>query len=202
MNVDFNKFIEYFFNKYYLEQSFSMFYVVIFLFIFVFLLFYLLLSDVEDSPIMGSNKIKGKIYQLWKNQYFMTAYLGFFVVIIYNLALGFEVINKEQVKRYSGDLIYDKELFVSDLKSSKVLEDLTTEQEEKVKKEIILAIYGETESNRIANLFYEKGNIKLAPITLKEVKSNLEEYREGKMKTLVIESEKQLEEIRLEEIRK
>lgn len=196
MNVDFNKFIEYFFNKYYLEPSFSMFYVVIFLFIFVFLLFYLLLSDVEDSPIMGSNKIKGKIYQLWKNQYFMTVYLGLFVVVIYNLALGFEVINKEQVKRYSGDLIYDKELFVSDLKSSKVLEDLTTEQEEKVKKEIILAIYGETENNKMVNLFYEKGNIKLAPITIKEVKSNLEEYRQGKMKALVIESEKQLEEIR------
>lgn len=202
MNVDFNKFIEYFFDKYHLEPSFLMFGAITSLFIFIFLLFYLLFSDVESSPVMGSNKIKSKRYQLWKNQYFMIVYLGLFVFIIYNLALGFEVINKEQVKRYSGDLIYDKELFVSDLKSSKVLEDLTTEQEEKVKKEIILAIYGETESNRIANLFYEKGNIKLAPITLKEVKSNLKEYREGKMKALVIESEKQLEEIQLEEIRK
>ena len=196
MSIDFNKFIEYFFNKYHLEPSFLRFGVTTSLFIFLFLLFYLLLSDVEDSPIMGSNKIKGKIYQLWKNQYFMTVYLGLFVVAIYNLALGFEVINKEQVKRYSGDLIYDKELFVSDLKSSKVLEDLTTEKEEKVKKEIILAIYGETENNKMVNLFYEKGNIKLAPITLKEVKLNLEEYRQGKMKALVIESEKQLEEIR------
>jgi len=161
-----------------------------------------MLSDVKNNAVMGSNKIKGKRYQLWKNQYFMTVYLSLLTVIIYNFALEFDVINKKQVKRYDGDLIYDKELFVSDLKSSKVLEGLTTEQEEKVKKEIILAIYGETENNKIANLFYEKGNIKLAPITLKEVKSNLEEYREGKMKALVIESEKQLEEIQLEEIRK
>lgn len=196
MNVNFNKFIEYFFDKYHLEPSFLMFGAVTVLFIFIFLLFYLLFSDVESSPVMGSNKIKGGKYQLWKNQYFMIVYLGLFVFIIYNLASGFDVINKEQVKRYSGDLIYDKELFVSDLKSSKVLEGLTTEQEAEVKREIILAIYGETENNRMANLFYEKGNIKLAPITLKEVKSNLEEYQQGKIKALVIESEKQLEEIK------
>lgn len=202
MNVDFNKFIEYFFSKYYLEPSFLKFGIITFLFILFFLLFYLMLSDVKNNAVMGSNKIKGKRYQLWKNQYFMTVYLSLLTVIIYNFALDFEVINKKQVKRYDGDLIYDKELFVSDLKSSKVLEVLTAEQEEKVKKEIILAIYGETENNKMANLFYEKGNIKLAPITLKEVKSNLEEYREGKMKALVIESEKQLEEIQLEEIRK
>jgi hypothetical protein len=202
MNVNFNKFIEYFFSKYYLEPSFLKFGIITFLFILFFLLFYLMLSDVKNNAVMGSNKIKGKRYQLWKNQYFMTVYLSLLTVIIYNFALEFDVINKKQVKRYDGDLIYDKELFVSDLKSSKVLEGLTTEQEEKVKKEIILAIYGETENNKIANLFYEKGNIKLAPITLKEVKSNLEEYREGKMKALVIESEKQLEEIQLEEIRK
>lgn len=202
MNVNFNKFIEYFFSKYYLEPSFLKFGIITFLFILFFLLFYLMLSDVKNNAVMGSNKIKGKRYQLWKNQYFMTVYLSLLTVIIYNFALEFDVINKKQVKRYDGDLIYDKELFVSDLKSSKVLEVLTAEQEEKVKKEIILAIYGETENNKMANLFYEKGNIKLAPITLKEVKSNLEEYREGKMKALVIESEKQLEEIQLEEIRK
>lgn len=202
MNIDFNKFIEYFFNKYHLEQSFLKFGIITFLFILFFLLFYLMLSDVKNNAVMGSNKIKGKRYQLWKNQYFMTVYLSLLTVIIYNFALDFEVINKKQVKRYRGDLIYDKELFVSDLKSSNVLEGLTAEQEERVKKEIILAIYGETENNKMANLFYEKGNIKLAPITLKEVKSNLEEYREGKMKSLVIESEKQLEEIQLEEIRK
>lgn len=202
MNVNFNKFIEYFFSKYYLEPSFLKFGIITFLFILFFLLFYLMLSDVKNNAVMGSNKIKGKRYQLWKNQYFMTVYLSLLTVIIYNFALEFDVINKKQVKRYDGDLIYDKELFVSDLKSSKVLEVLTAEQEDKVKKEIILAIYGETENNKMANLFYEKGNIKLAPITLKEVKSNLEEYREGKMKALVIESEKQLEEIQLEEIRK
>ena len=202
MNVNFNKFIEYFFSKYYLEPSFLKFGIITFLFILFFLLFYLMLSDVKNNAVMGSNKIKGKRYQLWKNQYFMTVYLSLLTVIIYNFALEFDVINKKQVKRYDGDLIYDKELFVSDLKSSKVLEVLTAEQEEKVKKEIILAIYGETENNKMANLFYEKGNIKLAPITLKEVKSNLEEYREGKMKALVIESEKQSEEIQLEEIRK
>lgn len=202
MNIDFNKFIEYFFNKYHLEPSFLKFGIITFLFILFFLLFYLMLSDVKNNAVMGSNKIKGKRYQLWKNQYFMTVYLSLLTVIIYNFALDFEVINKKQVKRYRGDLIYDKELFVSDLKSSNVLEGLTAEQEERVKKEIILAIYGETENNKMANLFYEKGNIKLAPITLKEVKSNLEEYREGKMKSLVIESEKQLEEIQLEEIRK
>lgn len=196
MNVNFNKFIEYFFNKYHLEPSFLMFYAITSLFIFIFLLFYLLLSDVEDNPIMGSNKVKSKRYQLWKNQYFITVYLGLFVFIIYNLAFGFEIINKEQVKRYNEDLIYDKELFISDLKSSKVLEGLTIEQEAEVKREIILAIYGETENNRMANLFYEKGNIKLAPITLKEVKSNLEEYQRGKMKTLAFEIEKQLEEIK------
>lgn len=202
MNVNFNKFIEYFFSKYYLEPSFLKFGIITFLFILFFLLFYLMLSDVKNNAVMGSNKIKGKRYQLWKNQYFMTVYLSLLTVIIYNFALDFEVINKKQVKRYSGDLIYDKELFVSDLKSSNVLEGLTEENKERVKKEIILAIYGETENNKMANLFYEKGNIKLAPITLKEVKSNLEEYREGKMKALVIESEKQLEEIQLEEIRK
>lgn len=196
MNVNFNKFIEYFFSKYYLEPSFLKFGIITFLFILFFLLFYLMLSDVKNNAVMGSNKIKGKRYQLWKNQYFMTVYLSLLTVIIYNFALEFDVINKKQVKRYSGDLIYDKELFISDLKSSKVLEGLTTEQEEKVKKEIILAIYGETENNKMANLFYEKGNIKLAPITLREVKSNLEEYQEGKMKALVIESEIQLEEIR------
>lgn len=196
MNVDFNKFIEYFFDKYHLEPSFLMFGAITSLFIFIFLLFYLLFSDVESSPVMGSNKIKSKRYQLWKNQYFMIVYLSLFVFIIYNLAFGFDIINKEQVKRYSGDLIYDKELFVSDLKSSKVLEGLTIEQEAEVKREIILAIYGETENNRMANLFYEKGNIKLAPITLKEVKSNLEEYQRGKMKTLAFEIEKQLEEIK------
>ena len=186
MELKIDQFINYFFDKYGLEEVNIVF---LLLSIAITIVLFLGLLGIYDyvSVVKNKNlnvKTNNKRYMLWKNQYFMIPYciiisLYFYFYFIQN---G-DFLNKIQkgIDEYNKGCIssknYTYEMFKEDLKSSKILEELNVEQSNNIQEKIISIMY----DNEKLSLRREVGE-GLAPIEINEIKNNLKKYKEKRIK--------------------
>lgn len=196
--IEISKFIEYFSNKYQLLSVYGgkvselgnlnlfLLLVIPISAICAFIIIYFIFAENGGKGFFKDIKITKKYVSLWKNQYFMIPYILFTTIILNLLFFNDSYFNrvKEAINPTEniGELIYTKDMFEKDLENSQVLQNLSEEQTEQVRKEIILAIHGEAVCNVKGNLFYSKLNIKIAPIKIKIIKANLDDYQKGCLK--------------------
>ena len=186
MELKIDQFINYFFDKYGLEEVDIVF---LLLSIAINIVLFLGLLGVYDYIAMVKNKnlnvkTNNKRYMLWKNQYFMIPYciivgLYFYFVFIQN---G-DFLNRIEkgINEYNRGCIssknYTYQMFKEDLKFSKILEELNVEQSNNIQEKIITIMY----DNEKLSLRREIGE-GLAPIEINEIKNNLKKYREKEIK--------------------
>ena len=186
MELKINQFINYFFDKYGLEEAnivFILLSIIINIVLFLGLLgVYNYVSEVKNKKL--NVKTNNKRYMLWKNQYFMIPYciivgLYFYFVFIQN---G-DFLNKIQkgIDEYNRGCIssknYTYQMFKEDLKSSKVLEELDVEESNKIQEKIIAIMY----DNKPLSLTTDVGE-GLAQIEINKIKVNLKKYKEKEIK--------------------
>lgn len=186
MELKINQFINYFFDKYGLEEAnivFILLSIIINIVLFLGLLgVYNYVSEVKNKKL--NVKTNNKRYMLWKNQYFMIPYciitgLYFYFVFIQN---G-DFLNRIEkgIEEYKRDCIssknYTYQMFKEDLKSSKILEGLNVEESNNIQEKIITIMY----DNEKLLLTTDIGE-GLAPIEINKIKVNLKKYKEKEIK--------------------
>lgn len=186
MELKIDQFINYFFDKYGLEEVdivFLLLSIAINIVLFLGLLgVYNYVSEVKNKNL--NVKTNNKRYMLWKNQYFMIPYciitgLYFYFVFIQN---G-DFLNRIEkgIEEYKRDCIssknYTYQMFKEDLKSSKILEGLNIEESNNIQEKIITIMY----DNEKLSLTTDIGE-GLAPIEINKIKVNLKKYKEKEIK--------------------
>lgn len=186
MELKIDQFINYFFDKYGLEEVnivFLLLSIAINIVLFLGLLgIYNYVSVVKNKNL--NVKTNNKRYMLWKNQYFMIPYciiigLYFYFVFIQN---G-DFLNRIEkgINEYNRGCIssknYTYEMFKEDLNSSKILEELNVDESNNIQEKIISIMY----DNEKLSLRREIGE-GLAPIEINEIKNNLKKYKEKRIK--------------------
>lgn len=188
MELKIDQFINYFFDKYGLEEVDIVF---LLLSIAINIVLFLVLLGIYDYVSVVKNKklnvkTNNKRYMLWKNQYFMIPYciitgLYFYFVFIQN---G-DFLNRIEkgIEEYKRDCIssknYTYQMFKEDLKSSKVLEELDVKESNKIQEKIIAIMY----DNKPLSLTTDVGE-GLAPIEINEIKNNLKKLKKYKEKEI------------------
>lgn len=186
MELKIDQFINYFFDKYGLEEANIVF---ILLSIAINIVLFLGLLGIYDYVAVVKNKnlnvkTNNKRYMLWKNQYFMIPYciivgLYFYFVFIQNgdflnrIEKGIDEYNRG----YISSKNYTYQMFKEDLNSSKILEELNVEESNNIQEKIITIMY----DNEKLSLTTDVGE-GLAPIEINEIKVNLKKYKEKEMK--------------------
>lgn len=186
MELKIDRFINYFFDKYGLEEVDIVF---LLLSIAINIVLFLGLLGIYDYVAVVKNKnlnvkTNNKRYMLWKNQYFMIPYciivsLYFYFVFIQNGSFLNRI--EKGIEEYKRGCIssknYTYQMFKEDLKSSKVLEELDVEESNKIQEKIIAIMY----DNEKLSLTTDIGE-GLAPIEINKIKVNLKKYKEKEIK--------------------